>query len=42
MTDVDIRECADRQRLVVPENSLMRAARAAGTCFGDVVPPRIG
>lgn len=38
MTDVDIRECADRQRLVPPDNSLVRAARAIGTCFGDVLP----
>jgi 6-phosphofructokinase 1 len=36
--DIDIREAADQQRTVPPDNPLLKAARAVGTCMGDVNP----
>jgi len=35
ITDIDITEAADKQRLIPPDHSMLRAARAVGTCFGD-------
>jgi 6-phosphofructokinase 1 len=35
LTSVPIEEVADQQRLVEPDNELIKAARSVGTCFGD-------
>ncbi len=36
--DVDILSAADKQRCVSPNHPLVEAARAVGTCFGDIPP----
>jgi len=35
VTDVDLLNSAHKQRLVEPDNDVIKAARAVGTCFGD-------
>ncbi len=35
LTDVDLEEPAGKQRLVTPDDAVLHAARAVGTCFGD-------
>ncbi len=38
VTDIDILDAADKQRLVPLDDPLIAAARAVGTCFGDAIP----
>ncbi len=35
ITDIDIADAADKQRLIPSDHSMLRAARAVGTCMGD-------
>lgn len=35
VTDIDIREAANKQRLVPRDHQLIEAAKAVGTCFGE-------
>jgi 6-phosphofructokinase 1 len=35
MTSVPIEDVADKQRLVTPDDELIKIARSVGTCFGD-------
>jgi len=35
ISDVDITMAADKQRTIAPDDPLVAAARAVGTCFGD-------
>ena len=35
ITDIALEEAANKQRLIPPDNSLVRAVRNIGTYFGD-------